>query len=82
MKTETITPKNKYSRSGTKMNHTNDESNKAKSHRNELKINRMILIGESEMVKINIARGVPKARKAQPKNSATAMIAVIYSIYP
>lgn len=81
MKTDTITPKNKYSLSGTKMNHTKDDTNNAKSHRNELKISRIILIGESEIVKINIARGIPKAKNAQPKNSATVMIAANHSIY-
>lgn len=56
------------------MNQITDEANKANSHKNELNINRIILIGESEIVKINIASGSPKAKKAQPKNSATVMI--------
>lgn len=56
------------------MNHMNDEISKARSHKNDEKISRMIFIGESEIVKINIANGVPKAKKAQPKNSATVII--------
>lgn len=55
-------------------NHMNDEINKAKSHKNDENISRMIFIGESEIVKINIASGIPKARKAQPKNSATVIL--------
>lgn len=57
------------------MNQMNEEISKARSHKNDENISRMILIGESEIVKINIASGVPKARKAQPKNSATVMVA-------
>lgn len=75
MKTDTITPKNRYSLSGTIKNHTNDEINKARSHKNDEKMSRMILMGESAIVNINIARGAPKAKKAQPKNSATVIVA-------
>lgn len=56
------------------INHIKDEINKARSHKNEEKISRMIFIGESEIVKINIASGHPNARKAQPKNSATVIV--------
>lgn len=74
MNTETITPKNKYSRNGIIINHMNEESNKARSHKNDENIKRIILIGLSEIVKINIASGAPKARNAQPKNSATVIV--------
>lgn len=52
----------------------NEDISKARSHKNDENIKRMILIGESAIVKTNIARGAPKARKAQPKNSATVII--------
>lgn len=77
MKTETITPKTRYSRSGTITNQMNEEINSANSQRNDEKISKMILMGESEIVKINIASGIPKARKAQPKNSATVMLVAL-----
>lgn len=72
--TEIITPKNKYSRNGTMINHIIEDANKASSHKNDEKMNKIILIGLSEIVKINIARGAPNARKAQPKNSATVIL--------
>lgn len=82
MKTDTITPKNKYSRSGNMMNHINEELRRAKSHRNDENMSRIILMGESEIVKMNIAKGAPKARKAQPKNSTTVILFVALEDLP
>ena len=39
----------------------------------------IILIGSLAMVKMNIARGGPKARRPHPKNSMTVISAVVYS---
>lgn len=58
----------------------NEEINKANSHKNELNIKRIILIAESEIVKINKAKGNPNAKKAQPKNSATVMVSSYHSV--
>lgn len=80
MKTDTMTPKNRYSRRGTMMNHMNDEINNARSHKNEENISKIVFIAESEMVKMNIASGAPKARKAQPKNSATVIVTAGHTI--
>lgn len=55
------------------INHIIEDDNKARSHKNDEKMNKIILIGLSEIVNINIARGAPNARKAQPKNSATVI---------
>lgn len=52
----------------------NEEISKANNHINDENINRIILIGESLIVKQNMANGVPKARKAHPKNSATVIL--------
>lgn len=38
-------------------------------------MSKIILMGESEIVNINIASGIPNAKNAQPKNSATVIIA-------
>lgn len=59
-------------------NHMNDELSRANSHKNDEKISRIILIGLSEIVNINNASGVPKARKAQPKNSANVIATARY----
>lgn len=55
------------------INHINEEISSASSHKNDENINKIILIGESLIVKQNIASGVPKARNAHPKNSATVI---------
>lgn len=49
------------------------DTSRASSHKNDENINNIILIGESLMVKQNIAVGAPKARNAHPKNSATVI---------
>lgn len=74
MNTETITPKTKYSRSGTIMNQIKDEASSESNHINDEKINRIILIGESEIVKTNIETGMENASNAHPKNSATVIV--------
>lgn len=56
----------------------NDEIKRANSHTNEENISKIIFIGESDIVRQNIASGAPNARKAHPKNSATVMISVKY----
>lgn len=43
-------------------------------------MSRIILMGESAIVKINKASGIPKARKAQPKNSATVIVIATLSV--
>lgn len=62
------------------MNHTKEETNRARSHKNDENMRRMIFMGESAIVKQNIASGVPKARNAQPKNSATVIFLVSYQV--
>jgi hypothetical protein len=62
------------------MNQITEDKSKANNHRNDENIRRIIFIGESEIVNINIARGIPNARKTQPKNSATVMIAANHLI--
>jgi hypothetical protein len=52
----------------------NDDMSSARSHKNDENMSRIIFMGESAIVKINIAKGAPKARKAQPKNSATVIV--------
>jgi hypothetical protein len=59
-----------------------DEASNATSQRNELNIRRMILMGESEIVKMKRARGIPNAKKAQPKNSAIVIVSAYHSIFP
>ena len=48
-------------------------------HATYLDIRIIILIGSLAMVKMNIAKGGPNARKPHPKNSMTVMIAAVYS---
>lgn len=67
-----------YSLSGTNINQMNDEINNASSHKNDEKMSRIILMGESLIVKQNIANGAPNARKVHPKNSATVIFNRIY----
>ena len=62
------------------INHMNEEISKANNHINDENINKIILIGESLIVKQNMANGVPKARKAHPKNSATVILITFKTI--
>lgn len=58
------------------INHTKDEQSSARSQRNDEKISKMIFMGLSAIVKTNMASGAPKARNAQPKNSATVIVSL------
>lgn len=61
------------------INQINDDINKARSHKNDEKISRIIFIGEFAIVNIKRAAGGPNARNAQPKNSATVMLCLNFS---
>lgn len=52
----------------------NEETNNARSHKKDENMSKIIFIGESAIVKQNIASGIPNERKAQPKNSATVIL--------
>lgn len=51
-----------------------DDSKKEINQKKELAINIMIRMGSIAIVKVNIAKGGPKANKAHPKKSMTVIL--------
>lgn len=75
--TEKTRPKARWSCSGTTAYQSIDDSSREMSQKKALAIRIIILMGSAAMVKVNMASGGPKARKAQPKKSITVIFPLV-----
>lgn len=78
--TEKTNPNTSLLRKGTTINHRNDDNNNESNQKNAAAINMIILTGSQAIVNINMARGGPKAKNVQPKNSETVIFSAYYFI--
>lgn len=67
----------RYSRSGMRMNHMNDEIKRANSQINAEKIKSIIFMGSSVIVVKNIAIAGPNATSVHPINSGSVILCAL-----